>query len=62
MCCEQLVCASCAHPVGEARCSLCRATRSHMHGTAPAATAAWVAITLVMLLTVAAALYQHLGS
>jgi len=31
MSCENLVCASCAGPVVEGRCTSCRASRSHVH-------------------------------
>jgi hypothetical protein len=31
MCCENLVCGTCASPVVEARCPTCRATRAQMH-------------------------------
>ncbi len=31
MSCEHLVCAQCAHPVIEGRCSVCRASRERMH-------------------------------
>ncbi len=33
MCCEHLICARCAGPVGEARCPSCRAARADLHGT-----------------------------
>lgn len=31
MSCEHLVCAHCAGPVVEGRCSACRAARAHVH-------------------------------
>ncbi len=34
MSCEHLVCASCAHPVSEARCPVCQASRAHVHQSA----------------------------
>jgi hypothetical protein len=34
MCCEHLVCASCARPVAEAACPVCRGTRAQFHGPA----------------------------
>lgn len=60
MSCEHLVCAACAHPVAEARCPVCQASRSevHHHGIALSGP------TLVMLLTllaVAVLLAAHLG-
>jgi hypothetical protein len=33
MCCEHLICARCAGPVVEARCSACRATKAQFHGS-----------------------------
>jgi len=31
MSCEHLICAHCAGPVVEGRCSVCRAARAHVH-------------------------------
>ena len=31
MCCEHLVCASCAHAVADARCPVCRSARDRLH-------------------------------
>jgi hypothetical protein len=31
MSCEHLICAQCAGPVAEARCPVCRASRTHVH-------------------------------
>jgi hypothetical protein len=31
MCCEHLICANCAGPVAEGRCSVCRSQRARMH-------------------------------
>lgn len=31
MTCDRLVCANCAGPVNEARCSVCRAERARLH-------------------------------
>jgi hypothetical protein len=31
MSCEHLICASCAGPVVEGRCPVCRAARAHVH-------------------------------
>jgi hypothetical protein len=36
MSCEHLVCAYCAGPVVEGRCSACRAARDHVHHHGPA--------------------------
>ena len=35
MCCEQVVCASCARPVADACCPVCRVARAELHGTQP---------------------------
>jgi hypothetical protein len=35
MSCEHLVCASCANPVAEGRCPVCRQAREQMHGHGP---------------------------
>ncbi|GGP05629.1 hypothetical protein LDL08_06920 [Nonomuraea glycinis] len=61
MSCQHLVCAQCAHPVIEGRCSLCRANRErmHQHGFA-GLTPALFALLLVVLLLVTLAL-RHLG-
>ncbi len=32
MCCEGLVCATCAAPVSEARCATCRSAKAQLHG------------------------------
>jgi hypothetical protein len=62
MCCEQLVCASCAHPVMEARCEVCRDVRSAMHGGSQALPVTWLAVSVIMLLAVAAALYSRFAA
>jgi hypothetical protein len=58
--CEHLVCASCAHPVAEGRCSTCRAARSELHAARVSSYAVAVAIATVMLL-VLALLSAHLN-
>jgi hypothetical protein len=35
MSCEHLICAHCAGPVAEGRCSSCRAARAHIHRNVP---------------------------
>ena len=52
MSCEHLVCANCAGPVVEGRCSSCRAARAHVHHHG---------LTLTPQLHVAAALLLILG-
>lgn len=60
MCCEQLVCANCARPVVDAGCSICRAARAELHGSAaPAVNLALVAVIVTALLAAAAVLYGH---
>lgn len=60
MCCEHLVCASCAHAVADARCTVCRATRDrlHRHGAMQPTS---VLIVLAALLALAAVLSAHLA-
>ena len=41
----------------EARCQVCRSARAEIHSSAPTMSVAWLAVTLVMLLAVAAVLY-----
>jgi hypothetical protein len=56
MSCEHLICAHCAGPVIEGRCSVCRAARAHVHHHGPAAftpqiiTALALALLLVLLI------------
>ena len=44
MCCDNLVCASCARPVAEAGCSVCRGARAQLHGQPMSLTTLLVAI------------------
>ncbi|MCX2970829.1 MULTISPECIES: hypothetical protein [Streptomyces] len=37
MTCDRLVCANCAGPVSEARCTVCRAQRNRLHRQGPLA-------------------------
>jgi hypothetical protein len=57
--CEHLVCASCAHPVAEGRCSICRAARSQLHANR-VSSYALVAAVATMLLFLLALLGAHL--
>jgi hypothetical protein len=51
MSCEHLICAHCAHPVVEGRCTVCRAARAEMHRHGPAITPqVLVAAALLLLL------------
>jgi hypothetical protein len=47
MCCEHLVCASCANPVAEGRCPTCRTARAEMHGSSTPAYSYVVAAVLL---------------
>lgn len=44
MCCDHLVCASCAGPVAAGGCSVCRTARAELHGTPTISYAAVVAV------------------
>jgi hypothetical protein len=54
MSCEHLVCASCAGPVVEGRCAVCRASRDHVHSSA------LITLTPQMIAFIVAALGYHL--
>ena len=56
MSCERLICAQCAGPVAEGRCTVCRAARADLHGHGPGwsvSTAAVVAVVLILLFVLA---------
>ena len=56
MSCEHLICAQCAGPVAEGRCTVCRAARAdlHTHGLNwSASTAAVVGVVLILLIALA---------
>ncbi|MGN6243545.1 MAG: hypothetical protein ACTHQ3_07705 [Motilibacteraceae bacterium] len=59
MSCERLVCASCAGPVSEGRCPVCRTARDHVHveRSSPATVAVMVALFLVALALLAVRLH-----
>ena len=51
MSCEHLVCASCAGPVVEGRCGVCRTARQEVHHSGgPLTTQAVIAIAMLLLL------------
>lgn len=58
MTCDRLVCANCAGPVSEGRCSLCRATRARLErenpwsNISPATLVALLAALLALVLVV----------
>ena len=49
MSCEHLVCASCAGPVVEGRCAVCRASRAHVHSHGVSGLSPQVVLALVVL-------------
>ena len=49
MCCDDLVCASCARPVADAGCPVCRAARARLHGSTPLPFAALLALVVGLL-------------
>jgi ferredoxin len=60
MSCEHLVCASCAGPVVEGRCPVCRAARAEVHshgafGLSPQAILVALVVVLAVLIAVAGA-------
>jgi hypothetical protein len=58
--CEDLVCASCAHPVAEGRCGTCRAARSELHANRMSSAVLALAVA-TLLLAVLAVLGAHLN-
>jgi len=60
MCCDDLVCASCARPVADAACPVCRTARAQLHGSPGVPLAMWLAL-VVGLLATAFLLSAHLG-
>ncbi len=59
MSCEDLICAHCGGPVIEARCTVCRASKAHVHGTSgPVWSAAALAMMLMLLVVVVMLLEQ----
>ncbi|WP_405729515.1 hypothetical protein OG607_28565 [Streptomyces sp. NBC_01537] len=60
MTCDHLVCANCAGPVSEGRCSVCRAERARLHQDNPfaALTPATLLALLVALLAVVWAVHE----
>jgi hypothetical protein len=60
MSCEHLICAQCAGPVVEGRCSVCRAARAEVHHAPPSlASPLLIAALIVMLLLVIALHLSH---
>jgi hypothetical protein len=57
---EHLVCASCAHPVDEGRCSVCREARSQLHAGRLSAYVVALAVA-TLLFTLLALLKAHSG-
>lgn len=59
MSCEHLVCAHCAGPVIEGRCSACRAARAHVHHHGPAGLTPQLLAALALLLLLGLLLAAH---
>lgn len=59
MSCEHIICANCAGPVAEGRCSACRAARTEVHSHGPHISAQFL---LVFALVVLAALFLTLNA
>ena len=60
MTCDRLVCANCAGPVSEGRCSVCRAHRERVHRESPlAATPVTLLAALLLALVGVAVLLQQ---
>jgi hypothetical protein len=57
---EHLVCANCAHPVAEGRCSICRAARSELHANRVSSYTLAVAVA-TLLLALLALIGAHLS-
>ncbi|NUP49959.1 MAG: hypothetical protein HOW97_22000 [Catenulispora sp.] len=53
MCCEHLICANCAGPVSEGRCSVCRGHREQMHRGGGVSASTLTAVFLTLLVAVA---------
>ena len=49
MCCDHLVCASCARPVADAACPVCRSARARLHGGSSMSFATLLAIVVGLL-------------
>jgi len=60
MSCEHLVCASCAGPVVEGRCTVCRAAREHVHSSALITITPQMIALVVAVLAMIAVLGYHL--
>ncbi len=62
MCCEHLICARCAAPVAEARCTSCRAARAGLHRSpATVGPPAFVLLAVLALVLLALAIRTQLG-
>jgi hypothetical protein len=61
MSCEHLICAQCAGPVAEGRCSACRLARQHVHhsGHGLSMPLLVAAVVVALLLTMAAMHLAH---
>ena len=57
MSCEHLICAQCAGPVVEGRCSVCRAARMQVHHTASSVVSPLLIAALIAMLLLVIALH-----
>jgi hypothetical protein len=59
MSCEHLICAQCAGPVVEGRCSVCRAARAEVHRGPPGLASPLLIAALIVMLLLVIALHLH---
>ncbi len=59
MSCEHLICAHCAGPVVEGRCSVCRAARAEMHHHGPGGLSPQLLIAAALILLLGLLIATH---
>ncbi|MGW7518817.1 hypothetical protein ACWGJ2_24840 [Streptomyces sp. NPDC054796] len=59
MTCDRLVCANCAGPVSEGRCSVCRAHRARLHRESPLASLSPATLLGLLVALIAVALFAE---
>ena len=59
MSCEHLICAQCAGPVVEGRCSVCRAARAEVHHASLSLASPLLIAALIVTLLLVIALHLH---
>jgi hypothetical protein len=60
MSCEHLICASCASPVIEGRCPVCREARAQLHHHGPAALSPQLLVAVALILLLGLLIATHL--